>query len=322
MKIKEMSETEVIEMIRRKVKVKISNVKMGIGDDCAVLEHSKTEYLLAKTCTLVDNVHFSLEYFTPEQVGMKAVESAVSDIAAMGGRPDYCLAAIGIPHDFDSSFIDGLYGGMLSSASGYGISLIGGDVSSSPNFFISISMLGTVARKQLVTRSGARKGDMILCSGGLGGSAAGLGLLRKKAKGSSIMRHLEPKARHDLAQKLAKAGITSMTDISDGLAPEIRKLCASSGTGAVIYADKIPISSSTKNDAKKLGMNPLDIALYGGEDFELVFTAAKNKLDSLRKFGVKVIGKIVDKKNGIKLLDKNRLQALESGFDHFRSSLK
>ncbi|MBI2108437.1 hypothetical protein HYT54_04890 [Candidatus Woesearchaeota archaeon] len=104
MKIKEMSETEIIEMIRRKVKVKISNVKIGIGDDCAVLEHSRTEYLLAKTCTLVNNVHFSLEYFTPEQVGMKAVESAVSDIAAMGGIPDYCLAAIGIPPDFDSNF--------------------------------------------------------------------------------------------------------------------------------------------------------------------------------------------------------------------------
>lgn len=322
MKISQLSESEIIDMIRKKAKISSPHVRIGIGGDCAVLEPSRNGYLLAKTCTLVDKVHFSLGCFTPKQIGMKAVESAVSDIAAMGGRPDYCLAAMGLPRDFDADFIGGLYDGITASASKHKISLVGGDISGSGQFFINICMIGTVGKKYLASKSGARKGDLIFCSGDLGASAVGLELLRKKTKGVSITRHLEPKARLGLAQKLAKIGIVSMTDISDGLAHDIRKICVSSGTGAVISADKIPISYSTRADAKKIGMNPLDCALYGGEDFELLFTAPQGKLRALKNLDVRVIGKIVDKKNGIKLSNKNKAENLKLGFDHFRSRLK
>ena len=308
----------LIERIKKNIRIYSKDIVLGIGDDAAVLEYGQKNYLLFTTDMLVENDHFSLKYSTPYMIGMKAIEQNVSDIAAMGGLPKHAVISLALPNDVNVSFVEGLYRGINEKCKKYSISIVGGNITHSEKIVINVAMLGFAEKKYLALRSGAKIGDLIFCSGDVGKSTAGLELLRNNLKGESIKPHLEPKSRLELARKLVRIGINSMIDVSDGVASEVRHICGESGVGAVIYADKIPVSKGTINDAKKLNKNPIDFALYGGEDFELVFTADKNKLSQLKKYDVSVIGKVVNKKNGIKLVKNNKKISLESGFDHFK----
>lgn len=319
MKIKDIGgEFGLIDRIRKKVKLYSKDVIVGIGDDAAVLKYYKNPYLLFKTDMLVENDHFSLKYSTPEQIGMKAIEQNVSDIAAMGGLPKYAVISLALPSNIDVEFVDKIYGGINKKSKKYKISIVGGNITHSKEIVVNVALLGFVEKKYLALRSGAKIGDLIFCSGNVGSSSIGLESLKCNLKGKSIKKHLEPECRLDLARKLVKVGINSMIDVSDGVASEVRHICEESKVGAIVYADKIPISKGTRIDSKKLNKNPLDFALYGGEDFELIFTANKNKLKQLKKYDVTIIGEIVDKKNGVKLLKNNKKYDLESGFDHFK----
>lgn len=311
-------EFALIERIKKKTKLYSKDVIAGIGDDAAVLSYDKRHYLLFTTDMLVEHDHFSMKYSTPEQIGMKAIEQNVSDIAAMGGLPKYAVISLALPINIDMEFADRLYEGINSKSKKYKISIVGGNITHSKEIVVNVAIIGFVEKKCLVLRCGAKEGDLIFCSGSAGASTAGLELLRHNIRGKSIISHLEPKSRLELARKLVKAGISSMIDVSDGVASETRHICDESRVGAVIYADKVPISKNTRNDAKKVNKNPLDLALYGGEDFELIFTAGKNKLNKLKKYDVKVIGEIVNKKYGIKLAKDHKKLNLESGFDHFK----
>ena len=308
----------LIEMIKRKVKPYSKDVIAGIGDDAAVLKYNKNSYILFKTNMLVENVHFSLKYSTPGQIGMKAIEQNVSDIAAMGGIPKFALVSLALQNDIDVDFVDKLYNSINQKSKKYRINIVGGNITRSKEIVVSVALIGFVEKKYLTLRRGAKIDDLIFCSGNVGPSSLGLELLRNNLKGKSIKKHLEPKSRLDLARKLVKIGINSMIDVSDGIASEVKHICKESNVGAIIYADKISISRNTIIDAKKIHKNPLDFALYGGEDYELVFTALKNKLKWLKNYDVKVIGEIVDKKYGIKLIKNGKKSKLKSGFDHFK----
>jgi len=318
-KIKDIGgELGLIERIKSKIKPYSKDVVAGIGDDAAVLKYGKKNYILFTTDMLVENVHFSLKYFTPEQIGMKAIEQNVSDIAAMGGIPKFALVSLALPRNIDVGFIDRLYSGINKKSKKYEISIVGGNISHSEKIIASVAMIGFAEKKYLTLRNGAKIGDLIFCSGDAGKSSAGLKLLKQNTGGKSIKKHLEPVSRLNLARKLAKIGINSMIDVSDGVASEIRHICKESKVGAIIYADKIPISKDTIIDSKKIKKNPIGFALYGGEDFELIFTANKNKMKQLKKHGVKAIGEIVDKKYGIKLAKDSKKYNLKNGFDHFK----
>ena len=307
----------LIDRIKKKIKIKDKNVVKGIGDDAAAIDIYGKNLLLLTTDTLVEDDHFSLKFSTHKQIGMKAIEQNVSDIAAMGGLPSYAMVSLSLPKDTDAKFVDDLYGGLLKKAKKYGIGIVGGNISHSMQVVINVSLVGFVEKKMIVPRSGARVGDLVMCSGDVGKSAAGLELLRKGMNGKSVKFHLEPRCRLDLARKLAKIGINSMIDVSDGVSPEVRHICEESNAGAIIYADMIPISKSTIADSKKAGKDALDLALHGGEDFELIFTAGKDKLNKIEKLGAFVIGEIVGKEKGIMLLKEGRLLELKGGFDHF-----
>ena len=308
----------LIERIKDKIKLYSKDVIVGIGDDAAVLRYNKNSCLLFKTDMLVEDVHFSLKYFTPEQIGAKAIEQNVSDIASMGGLPKFAVASLAMPKNTGLEFIDRLYKGINKAAQKYRMSIVGGDLSQANKLMISIALIGFVEKKYLTLRSRARVNDLIFCSGNAGASSIGLELLRRSINGKSAKKHLEPESRLNLARKIVKIGVNSMTDVSDGIASEVRHICHESKIGAIIYADKIPISKNTINVSKKIKKNPLEFALYGGEDFELVFTAKKGKLKRLKKHDVSVIGKIVNKKYGIKLIKNNRKYDLKNGFEHFR----
>lgn len=319
MKVKDIGgEFGLIGRISKGINLFSKDVVAGIGDDAAVLKYDEKNYMLLTTDMLVENDHFSLKFSSAEQIGMKAIEQNVSDIAAMGGIPKFAVISVAFPNDIDVEFVDGLYRGINKKCKEYKINIVGGNITHSSEIVINAALIGLVEKKFLALRSGAKAGDLIFCSGNVGKSTAGLELLRHNLNGKSVKPHLEPKSRIKLARHLVKIGINSMIDVSDGVASEVGHICNQSKVGALIYAEKIPISKDTIQDSKKNGKDAIDFALYGGEDFELVFTAGKEKLDRLRKLDVSVIGEIVDKKNGVKLIKGNKKLNIESGFDHFR----
>ncbi|MBI1935265.1 thiamine-phosphate kinase [Candidatus Woesearchaeota archaeon] len=319
MQIKDIGgEFGLIKKIKDKIKLFSDDVVVGIGDDAAVLNYDKNNYILFTTDMIVENDHFSQKYWTPEQIGKLAIEQNASDIAAMGGIPRFAIISLALPSDIDVEFVDKLYGGINEKAIKHKINIVGGNITHSEKIIVNVSLLGFVEKKFLALRSSAKAGDSIFCSGDVGSSTAGLELLRHNLKGNSVKSHLEPRCRLELARKLVKVGINSMIDVSDGVASEVKHICEESNVGAVIYSGKLPISKDTIIDSKKLKKDAVDFALYGGEDFELVFTADKSKLNKMKKLDVTMIGEIVDKKYGIKLIRDNKKQNIESGFDHFR----
>lgn len=322
MKISDIGEGELIKKIGNKIKLKSKDVIKGIGDDAAVLKYNDKFFMLFSTDSLVEGDHFDLKWFKPEQIGKKAIESNVSDIAAMGGFPKYALISLTLPKNIDYSFIEKLYNGINTTSKKYKIDIIGGNLARSDKIIITISIVGLVEKKNLCLRSDAKINDLICVTGNLGKSRAGLELLRKKVKGNSINYYLNPKSRLNLSKKLVSIGINAMEDVSDGLGAEIKNICNESRKGAIIYRDLIPINKETIKDARKLKNNPYAFALYGGEDYELVFTVNKNKLKKLKnkKIDFTVVGKILDKRKGIYLLDMNKKYKLKYGYDHFRDS--
>lgn len=310
MKIK--SEFDLIKVLTKKPKGR--NVLVGIGDDAAVLKMQKGKLTVFTTDMLVEDDHFSLKWSKPEQIGGKAIEVNVSDVAAMGAKPRFATVAICITKKTNLKFLKRLYKGIYSAAKRHNVEVVGGDVTHGKELNISVSMIGEVSRKNLVLRSGAKKGDYILVSGKLGASTAGLELLRKRVPGFRNVKkkHLEPKAQLKKALKIGKFA-NAMEDVSDGLGAEVRNICRESKVGAVIYWEKIPVEKETELAAKRVEKDARGFALFGGEDFELVFTCSKK---NLKKMKGTVVGKIIKEKEIF--IEKNGKKNLlkGSGYDH------
>ena len=292
-------------------------VVLGIGDDAAVIK-SGNQLLVITTDMFVEKDHFSLDYFYPEDIGIKAMEANVSDIAAMGAKPLYAFISISLHKKTSAEFIRSFYNGIYKSAKKHRADVLGGDTSHGSLMTVNITLIGEVKRrKDLCLRSDAKTGDLIFVTGKLGASTAGLNLFLKKKKGFDFVKskHLRPKARMDLSGKIAEIA-NAMEDVSDGLASEVRNICLASKKGAVIFAESIPIHSETKKAAEVLKQNALDYALFGGEDFELVFTVNKKYAKRAEKLG-KLVGKIIKGKK-IFLEKKGRKEELKKfGYDHF-----
>jgi thiamine-monophosphate kinase len=318
MKIRDIGgEFALIERISRKIRDK--NILTQIGDDAAVIRIGGG-LMLFTTDTLVEDDHFSLRWSSPYQIGMKAMEINVSDIAAMGGVPKYVLISLCLKKTSEVEFVDGLYKGIYAVAKKYGFEVVGGNMTHGKQVVIDVCMIGETQKP--VLRSGAKAGDLICVTGDLGKSKAGLELFRRFGAGAkrfaAAKPHLEPKARLSESKIIARfAG--AMIDVSDGLAPEVGHICEMSRVGAIIYAEKIPVSSETKKAAQLLKKKALDFALYGGEDFELVFTLNEKRLAQLKKQlrNFSVVGKILNKGEGICLLENGKKKNLGKGYDHF-----
>jgi len=298
-------------------KPKNKRVVVGIGDDAAVLAYDKKHYMLLTVDMLVEGDHFSQKWSTPEQIGMKAMEVNVSDIAAMGGLPEYALISISLPEDVPVESVIRVYKGMNTVARKYNFDIIGGNTTHGKNLIIDIIIAGFVEKDRLCLRSGAKIGDLVCVTGDLGKSAAGLETLKAGFKGN-VKPHLEPKCRLKEARMISLHA-NAMIDVSDGLASEVGHICERSNVGAEVFKEKIPISKNTLSLAKKVGKDPYDLALHGGEDFELVFTIPEEKLENIKiACPITIVGRIVDKKRGIYLVDKGRRMPPGSGYDHFK----
>ena len=306
-KLSEIGEFGLIDLIAKR-EPKLSNTLIGIGDDAAVLK-AKGKYQLITTDTFIENVHFTLKKASFFALGRKVMAANISDIAAMGGYPTHALVTIGLPKKITVKQVQQLYQGINSLARRYKIDIVGGDTIASPReVVISITLLGEVEKRYLLTRSGAKPGNLILVTGAFGGPAARKFVIRNA---SCVIRLKEA---HNIA-KSRRA--TSMIDSSDGLVRSVLELCKASRMGARIYEDLVPIAKGAS----------LSQALYGGEEYELVFTANKKDLTSLRKIvKILVVGEIVPRppagragKFGVKLVDSyGRIKPPKSGgYEHF-----
>ena len=281
-KIKDLGEFGLINHLTRNFNHHLSNTLLTLGDDCAVYSASSSNNQLVSTDALVENIHFKLSTISAEQLGNKAIAVNISDIAAMGGIPTRILITLGISKKISSDYLDQLYKGIQKTCQLYNIELFGGDTVSSPKcFFINVTIIGETKKGKFFTRKGAKKGDLIFITGTLGDSSLGFKIQSgKKWKCSAksrkhlLERHLTPTPRLKESQLLAQSTlkINSMIDISDGLVQDLHHICKQSGTGALIFEEKLPQSPAF---SKVCSDNNLPIApfiLNGGEDYELLFT--------------------------------------------------
>ncbi len=309
-KLSDLGEFGLIEKIGEKF-ADDERVYKHIGDDCAVLD-TDDEYTLLTTDMLVEKDHFNLDWQSPWQIGWKSIIVNVSDIAAMGGLPEWGLVSIAFPDDTEVSFADDLFEGMKAASDEYGLNIIGGDTTHGDFLIINVAIIGKVEKDRLCTRDGARVGDLICVTGDLGKSWAGLELFRAGEEGYTDY-YLQPRCRLDAGRELSLY-VNSMIDVSDGLASEVRHICEESGVGAEVEKEKVPISERTRATGKKLGIDPMKWALSGGEDFELVFTISPDKLSEIDKIEPIVVGEIVEE--GMYLID-GKKEELGGGYDHF-----
>ncbi len=309
-----------------------AGVIQGIGDDCAVLRLGKGRVQLASMDTLVETIHFDRRFHPPELLGRKVVSVNVSDIAAMGGIPKMLLLSSGLPPGFDEDWVRAFNRGFLTACTEYGCALVGGDTVASPGgFSFTVTVLGEMAEKDLLLRSSAEPGDAVYASGQLGAAAAGLALLQAGQDQDDpdfaplFARHLNPSARVELGQKLATSGLVhAMMDCSDGPATDLAHLCAASGLGAVLFAENFKPSAALAEAARLCGAQALDWMLKGGEDFELLFTAAPDQEASLRELAAACglpllcLGRM-DREPGLRLSTGGQESPLGfQGYNHFQ----
>ncbi len=291
MKLSELGEFNLIKLLTKDLVYDPQGVIKGAGDDTAVLTTSEGIWLLFTTDMIVEGVHFSLDYSTFQQVGWKALAVNLSDIAAMGGRPTHSLVSLGIPYGLESDALVELYAGLREAARKYRVNIVGGDTVSSPGqLVINVVLLGEVEAGRAVYRSGARPGDRVYVTGTLGAPAAGLCLFQNSELSCSPevedycrSAHTMPQPRVEAGRILATCGVSSMDDISDGLAGEMHEICGAGGVGCIIREQDLPVDRRVRVVAEKAGIDPLQWALFGGEDLELVFTVGSDAEEKIKR---------------------------------------
>jgi thiamine-monophosphate kinase len=332
----ELSEIELVRAIRKVLSGEAPGVVVAVGDDAAVIDPGRHQGILTADM-LVDGVHFDHGATAPHDLGYKAVAVNVSDVAAMGGSPRYGLACLGLPATAESSWIMELYGGMREAAEDLGMVLVGGDTSRADRTVVSVTVYGEVAKGRAVTRSGARPGDVLVVTGTLGASAGGWRLSRapeqrqKEALSTDAGRgvvavHERPVARVGEGQALAAAGATAMIDVSDGLALDLARVCEESSVGARIRLADVPVAPALGEVAPMVGMDPLDLALHGGEDYELLAALPAQAVDGARRSlvdrfatALTAIGEITEQPAGLVAVqdDGTEVPLEPKGWDHF-----
>jgi thiamine-monophosphate kinase len=314
-----------------------AGVRLGIGDDAAVIVPGRNTDLIVTCDAFLEGVHFLADRHPPDSVGYKSLARATSDIAAMGATPRFFLLALALPQGRTGKWFGGFLRGMRQAARQLGVRLIGGDTTRYRSVAITMMVFGEAATGRAITRAGARPGDILYVTGRLGRAQLGLELIRNcplgevkriiRSHSQLLHQHLYPQIRVRLGEWLAKHQIaSSMIDISDGLSTDLGHLCAASRIGARVWAERIPrvdTASSLPKFARKLKLDPLEMALHGGDDYELLFTVPQRLAKSLRSApefrDITAIGEIERGKQILLVDSDGRAKPLKpSGWDPFR----
>ncbi len=326
-----MAEFDLIERIRKAIGPPGHGTLVGLGDDAAVYKPPGQLELI--TCdAFVEGVHFRRDYVTFEEIGAKCMVANVSDVAAMGGFPARAVLSICVPPDMTDEDVDALYRGALDVCRRYGAEIVGGDTVSSPSgLVVSVALTGSVDRDHVVTRAGAVVGDAIVVTGALGGSEAGLraltqGLPEEGGVRDAKRRHLTPVPRIAEAQALIEVATPhAMIDVSDGLSSDVWHIAEESSVGIALDADSIPLAPCAVDVAERLGIDPLELALASGEEFELVVAIPENEVERTAEHveavtgtGVTCIGGVVGAEMGCTLVRPDGVADLlvRGGYEH------
>jgi len=334
MKVSELGEfgliellTDIVNKTRNPQDASWQELLIGIGDDAAAWK-SENAIQLATTDSLIQDTHFDLNIITWEELGWKAIAVNLSDIAAMGAIPKYALISLALPGELETGCIESLYKGMAQIANQFGVAIVGGNVASASKTMISVTILGNLESTSGLTRSAAAPGDRIAITGYLGLSAAGLRMLKQHLKfdvaTTQLLRqaHLTPMPRIDEGQILLHRGVKAAIDISDGLFADLTHICQSSQVSARIRQNELPIHPALKKNFKS---DCLQLALSGGEDYELLFTAGSQIINRLKKVmpcPITVIGEITQGRPGqVSLIDADGIIIPweKAGWEHFKS---
>jgi thiamine-monophosphate kinase len=347
-RVAEIGELGLLARIAARVGPADGSVLVGIGDDTAALRPRPGALVLLTTDALVEDVHFRRAASSAADVGWKALAINASDIAAMGGTPSYAVVSLMLPGDTEAAWVDGLYDGLLAMAGEAGITVVGGNLAQAPVVIIDVALLGDVEPDRLVRRSGARPGDLLAVTGTLGRAAAGLialtqGMMDAAPPGApvvtpppdsrqalvarAIAAQRRPWPRLAAGRLLAASGaVRAMIDLSDGLRLDLWRVCEASGVGVRIDASRVPVDPCAAVVADAAGRDALDLALSGGEDYELLFAvdpnAAARVLDRLAAetgLAAAIIGQFTQASAGRLILVDGVPAPLEpEGWTHFR----
>lgn len=318
-KSKNLSEFELIRLFRRSSPKK--PVILGPGDDAAAFR-SSGKPLLVTTDMLLEGRHFRRDWMSLEDIGYKSILVNTSDIAAMGGKPLYAVIAAAFPRCMTSSDIQKLFSGILKGLAKTGTQLIGGDTNRGDRLILSVTLIGE-ARHRLLTRSGAKVGDFVYVTGELGCSALGLVAFQKKKApifSSFVDSHARPPDRCPVGLQLASLPkIHAAIDLSDGLAGDVRHILEESRVGAEIDMGKLPLSTTYRKACERLKLKAETLAVTGGEDYELLFTASPLWKAPKKILGVKItkVGKILPKSRGLCFKDSSAVFESLQAFEHF-----
>ncbi len=325
MKLSDIGERALVEIARKTFK-RGPPVRVGIGDDAAVIDLDH-KYLVATTDMIIESTNFPVGT-KPEQIGRKAVVVNLSDLAAMGAEPLGLIFSVSLPRELDVMFIKRLMKSMDREARKYKTYVVGGDLDESNEIMISGAAFGLAKRNQLLKRSEVKKGDVVAVTGELGAASAGLKILQKKLSDPKykklVKAQLEPIARVKEGITLARSGsVKAATDITDGLASSLWQVACESEVKIMIEKGKIPVHPLVKKFSRQRGFNLDDFVLFGGEDFELLFTVRSSAWDKVRRMleraGISVspIGKAI-KGSGVYIRDNEKIEVLKNlGYEHF-----
>jgi thiamine-monophosphate kinase len=305
---------------------------LGIGDDAALFRPTPTHEMVLTCDWFLEGTHFLLDRDTPDSVGWKCLARAVSDIAAVGGAPKCFLLSLAIPRSRTGVWLNGFLRGLNRAARTFGCPLAGGDTTERKEILINVTVIGEVPRERALLRSGAKPGDLIYVSGRLGEAEAGLRRIRQRKKAAAanspfLQKHLYPEPRLKLGRWLAEKKLASaMMDISDGLSSDVPRLCQASGGGAIVNAAQLP-KLSRVFQAELSGSERLQLALHGGDDYELLFTVARSKSRqipaSLDGVPLTAIGEIIRENHVLLRDEQGEVQLLlPHGWDPFRQTKK
>ena len=334
MKVSELGEFGLIARLAEELSAQTAaagDLFVGIGDDAAVWRGAEGAHI-ATTDTMVAGVHFPGEGLPWRDLGWKSLATNVSDIAAMGGTPEYALVTLALPGDFSVEDVIELYAGLGEAGQAYGVTVAGGDVVRSPVFVITVSLSGRAeldesGQPRLLRRDAASAGDLVAVTGYLGGSAGGLRILTNagdapgEARERLIEAHLRPQARLAEGRAALAAGVRCAIDLSDGLMQDLGHVCKAGGLGATVWREKVPVNPWLSHAVAP--DQALRLAVAGGEDYELLFTGTEEQVLEVRRqvaLPVTIVGEmVVDPQQRVQLLDEDgrEVELPSGGWDHF-----
>jgi len=335
--VNELGEFGLIDHLTQNFKNKNLSTVKAVGDDAAVIDNGNLMTVVS-TDMLVEGIHFDLMYTPLKHLGYKSIVVNLSDIYAMNAYPKQVTVSLALSNRFSVESLEELYEGIAKACQFYNVDLVGGDTTSSPKgLIISVTAIGQQERNKLVYRKGAKEGDLLCITGNLGAAYLGLQLLEREKQvylanpgvkvdledqNYLVGRQLRPEARHDMITAFEKENLipTSMIDVSDGLASEVFHLCKQSNLGALVEESGVPIHPDAEVKAIDFSMDPITVALSGGEDYELLFTIDPKDIEKVKYLpDIYIMGEMVAKSEGIKLHTKggNIHPIKAQGWKHF-----